>query len=170
MKYDTTTFETPFGLFSAAIDSDGAVAATAFGDLGVLRRRLIAERDATFIPDESRTRKLRDQVFAYAKGQLLEFNLPLQPGGTDFQRRVWLALAQIPRGKTRTYAQLAAQLGTAPRAVGQANARNPICLIVPCHRVIGATGTLTGFAFGVALKERLLAHERAIDARHLAAV
>jgi len=87
--------------------------------------------------------------------------VPLAPIGTEFQKRVWDALCAIPVGETRGYAQLAGQLGSpqAARAVGRANATNPICLFVPCHRVIGADGSLTGFAFGEDIKRKLLEHE-----------
>jgi methylated-DNA-[protein]-cysteine S-methyltransferase len=116
--------------------------------------------------DRSAGRFVREQVLAYFAGERREFELPLAPGGTDFQQRVWAALQRIPFGETRSYGQLAAGLGNpaASRAVGRANARNPICLIVPCHRVIGADGSLTGFAFGEEIKRRLLEHERVVSA------
>ena len=155
-----STFSTPAGAFSAAVNETGALVATAFGDLVALRARLgPAELDR----DAWRTNLVREQVEAYFAGARREFTLPLAADGTDFQRRVWAALVAIPFGETRTYGQLAAQLGrpAASRAVGRANATNPICLIVPCHRVIGADGSLTGFAFGEAVKRRLLEHERA---------
>ena len=89
--------------------------------------------------------------------------MKLAPCGTPFQQSVWTALQRIPFGETRSYGQLATELGNpgAARAVGRANATNPIALIVPCHRVIGSDGSLTGFAFGEDIKRRLLAHEGA---------
>jgi methylated-DNA-[protein]-cysteine S-methyltransferase len=89
--------------------------------------------------------------------------LTVTTGGTDFQRSVWKALRAIPAGETRTYGQLAAAIGSpkAVRAVGLANGRNPVALIVPCHRVIGANGTLTGYAGGLERKRWLLQHEGA---------
>jgi methylated-DNA-[protein]-cysteine S-methyltransferase len=88
--------------------------------------------------------------------------LAVNPGGTAYQRRVWDALRTIPAGQTRSYGQLAAQLGhTHARAVGQANSLNPIAIVVPCHRVIGADSTLTGYAGGLARKRWLLDHESA---------
>ena len=95
--------------------------------------------------------------------QRTTFTVPLAASGTPFQRAVWGALLTIPFGHTCSYGQLAQQLGqpTAGRAVGAANGRNPIAVIVPCHRVIGANGTLTGYAGGLAIKEWLLTHERA---------
>lgn len=98
------------------------------------------------------------QLKEYFAGQRTSFDLPLDFEGTDFQKRVWSALLQIPFGETRTYGQIARQLGhpRAVRAVGAANGRNPISIVAPCHRVIGADGTLTGFAGGLAAKKYLL--------------
>jgi methylated-DNA-[protein]-cysteine S-methyltransferase len=103
-----------------------------------------------------------EQIEAYFAGALTDFSLPLDPTGTDFQRRVWLALADIPYGATESYGQLASRVGNpkACRAVGLANGRNPIPLVLPCHRVIGSNGSLTGYGGGLALKQRLLDHER----------
>ncbi len=102
------------------------------------------------------------QLTAYFAGELKEFDLPLAPAGTAWQLRVWRALTTIPYGETAGYGQLAEELGkpTASRAVGTANGRNPISIIVPCHRVIGANGSLTGYAGGLERKEFLLALER----------
>jgi methylated-DNA-[protein]-cysteine S-methyltransferase len=101
------------------------------------------------------------QLEAYFGGELTEFDLPLRLDGTDFQRGVWDCLRRIPYGGIRTYGQLAAELGrpNASRAVGLANGRNPISIIVPCHRVIGSTGSLTGYGGGLDRKRRLLAFE-----------
>jgi methylated-DNA-[protein]-cysteine S-methyltransferase len=109
----------------------------------------------------------RDQLQAYFDGELVDFDLPLAPGGTAFQRRVWDELCRIPFGDTISYAELARRLGqpTATRAVGAANGRNPIAVIVPCHRVIGADGTLTGYGGGLDRKQWLLRHEAAVLAR-----
>jgi len=103
-----------------------------------------------------------EQIDAYFAGALTEFSLPLEPAGTDFQRRVWFALAAIPYGTTESYGQLATRVGNpkACRAVGLANGRNPLPLVLPCHRVIGANGSLTGYGGGLDLKKRLLDHER----------
>lgn len=102
-----------------------------------------------------------DQLAAYFAGSLRDFDLPLAPRGTAFQRRVWQALREIPYGQTVSYSELAAQVGNARacRAVGLANGRNPISIVVPCHRVIGADGTLTGYGGGLDRKRRLLALE-----------
>lgn len=100
----------------------------------------------------------------YFDGDRTEFTVPLDPVGTPFQQRVWVALRQIPFGETTTYGRLAGSLGSpgAARAVGAANRRNPISIIVPCHRVIGANGELTGFAGGMETKRRLLELEAAV--------
>ncbi len=99
-----------------------------------------------------------DQLDEYFAGERTAFDLPLHPVGTDFQLRVWARLRAIPYGETRSYGQLALELGQAgaSRAVGLANGRNPLSIIVPCHRVIGADGSLTGFGGGVDRKRFLL--------------
>lgn len=102
------------------------------------------------------------QLAEYFAGRRRVFELPLAPRGTGFQERVWHALLAIPFGQTRSYGELARAIGrpAASRAVGAANAKNPISIIVPCHRVIAATGALTGYAGGMAAKRWLLDHER----------
>ncbi|MGH3304831.1 MAG: methylated-DNA--[protein]-cysteine S-methyltransferase [Streptosporangiaceae bacterium] len=99
-----------------------------------------------------------EQLAAYFAAQLTEFTLPLAPAGTPFQRRVWAALAGIPYGETWSYGQLAAKIGNpaAVRAVGLANGRNPIAVVIPCHRVIGSDGSLTGYGGGLDRKRYLL--------------
>lgn len=103
-----------------------------------------------------------EQLDAYFAGSLTEFNVNLQLAGTDFQHRVWAALRTIPYGETRTYGQIAAQIGSpaAARAVGLSNGRNPISIIVPCHRVIGSGGGLTGYGGGIDRKRLLLTLEQ----------
>ena len=102
------------------------------------------------------------QLDAYWAGELFHFDLPLAPAGTPFQQKVWSALRKIPYGTTVSYGAIATRIGvpTASRAVGAANGRNPIAIVVPCHRVIGANGKLTGYAGGLDMKEALLAHEQ----------
>jgi methylated-DNA-[protein]-cysteine S-methyltransferase len=106
------------------------------------------------------------QIDAYFAHELRQFSLPLQPSGTEFQRRVWFALADIGYGETQSYRQLAERVGNpkACRAVGLANGRNPIPLILPCHRVIGSNGSLTGYGGGLDLKRWLLEHEASAGA------
>ena len=102
---------------------------------------------------------IREQLDEYFAGTRHAFDLPLAPHGTAFERAVWQRLTEIPFGETTTYGELARELGSAPRAVGRANGRNPISIIVPCHRVIGAKGGLTGYAGGIPTKQALLNHE-----------
>jgi methylated-DNA-[protein]-cysteine S-methyltransferase len=159
------TFRTPVGEFSVATDPTGAVLATAFGNDDALRARLGAFHA---LREKRLATDVREQVAAYFAGTRKDFDLPLAATGTPFQRRVWTALQQIPFGTTRSYGDLARELRSSPRAIGRANATNPICLIVPCHRVIGADGSLTGFAFGEDIKRRLLEHERGAAASRAA--
>ncbi|MGH3385667.1 MAG: methylated-DNA--[protein]-cysteine S-methyltransferase [Nocardioidaceae bacterium] len=105
----------------------------------------------------------RAQLTAYFAGERRDFDLPLRAEGTEFQRRVWAQLRQIPYGSTMSYGEVAGELGLVPgasRAVGLANGRNPISIIVPCHRVIGADGSLTGYGGGIDRKRALLSLER----------
>jgi methylated-DNA-[protein]-cysteine S-methyltransferase len=113
---------------------------------------------ATWRRDPAAFRDAAGQLRAYFAGELRDFDLPLAPEGTDFQRRVWAALREIPYGETITYTELAAAVGRprAVRAAGAANGRNPIAVVIPCHRVIGATGALTGYGGGLARKRLLL--------------
>ncbi len=115
------------------------------------------EEDATAFGEVER------QLDEYFAGTRTAFDLPLAPSGTPFQRRVWAELAQVPHGTTVTYGELARRVGhpRASRAVGAAVGRNPVSIVVPCHRVVGADGTLTGYAGGVGRKAFLLAQERA---------
>lgn len=104
----------------------------------------------------------QEQLGEYFAGERTDFDLPLAARGTDFQQRVWALLRQIPYGRTWSYGQLAAELGQpgASRAVGLANGRNPISIVVPCHRVVGSTGAITGYGGGVERKQTLLDLER----------
>lgn len=105
------------------------------------------------------------QVREYMEGKRDHFDLKLNPSGTEFQKQVWKALTAIPFGELRTYGDIAKKLGNekACRAVGMANSKNPIPLIVPCHRVVGAGGKLTGFAHGLTIKEQLIRLEKEKD-------
>lgn len=103
--------------------------------------------------------EVQRQLDEYFAGERTAFELPLSLHGTPFETSVWDALQRIPYGETTTYGELSRELGGSPRAVGRANGRNPISIIVPCHRVIGKDGSLTGYAGGLDTKRRLLAHE-----------
>ena len=159
MKHFFDTFLTPLGDFSVAMDGNGAVVATAFGDEAALCRRF---RTDDLVRDSRAVAEPRHEIEEYFAGDRQDFTVRLGAAGTAFQQSVWSALREIPFGATRSYGQLAAFLKKpgAARAVGRANATNPVCVIVPCHRVIGADGSLTGFAFGEAIKRRLLMLEQ----------
>ena len=170
MNLHTFTLATPVGPFSCALDDTGAVAATAFGPTSALRGRLPSCRLKDDMKSAAAAR-VGGQVREYFAGTRFDFDVRLSPRGTEFQLRVWAELGGIPVGETRTYREIATAIGNskAARAVGRANATNPICLFVPCHRVIGTDGSLTGFAFGATIKGWLLDHERAMAASGQAA-
>jgi methylated-DNA-[protein]-cysteine S-methyltransferase len=146
-------FKTPFGPAWASVDSNGAVTEFYFGagDDG----------GGVFVPE------VAHQIEEFFAGKRQAFDLPLAPKGTEFQKRVWAELLKIPFGETISYGELARRIGNpaASRAVGRANATNPISLIVPCHRVIGTNGKLTGYGGGLELKDKLIAWERGIRSR-----
>jgi methylated-DNA-[protein]-cysteine S-methyltransferase len=117
---------------------------------------------ADWVPDDRAFPDAVEQLKAYFAGERTDFDLELSLAGSEFQRRVWQALLTIPYGETRSYGEIAEQIGAsgAARAVGLANGRNPIAIIVPCHRVIGASGSLTGYGGGLDRKRTLLEMER----------
>ncbi len=123
--------------------------------------RALSPRD-DWLRDDGFFGAVRRQLDAYFSGELTAFTVPLHHSGTDFQKQVWQALLTIPYGETRSYGQLAKQIGkpTASRAVGAANGANPLPIITPCHRVIGSDKSLTGFGGGVETKRFLLALEQ----------
>jgi methylated-DNA-[protein]-cysteine S-methyltransferase len=149
------TIETPFGTFAAWVDEAGCLLRFKFRIAGAAKVDPMAERNTKALSE------VRRQVNQYAQGKRQDFEFELFPTGPDFNKLVWKALLQIPFGCTTTYGKLAKGIGhpTAARAVGAANGANPIALVVPCHRVIGSDGSLTGFAGGLPLKRRLLEHE-----------
>ena len=119
------------------------------------------EPEAFELVETALLKRAAEQLEAYLEGKRKSFDLPLAPEGTAFEKAVWEALQGIPYGETRTYGEIAAQIGrpTASRAVGRANNRNPISIVIPCHRVLGADGSLVGYAGGLELKLRLMALE-----------
>jgi len=121
-----------------------------------------AEAEPDWQQNSSPFRDLTRQLEAYFAGQLEIFDLPLAPEGTSFQQKVWTELCKIPYGETISYGDLACRIGNpnASRAVGLANGSNPIPIIIPCHRVIGSNGKLTGYGGGLHIKEKLLALEK----------
>jgi methylated-DNA-[protein]-cysteine S-methyltransferase len=151
------TLETPLGPMPCARD-----------DIGITHLRLPEHRRGSrpaddWVRDDDAFDDVRTQLGEYFFGRRTVFDLPLHAAGNPWQHRVWAALTEIPWGTTTTYGALAAQLGVpkAARAVGTANALNPVPIIVPCHRVIGANGALTGYAGGLDTKRRLLELEGA---------
>ncbi|MFD2190972.1 methylated-DNA--[protein]-cysteine S-methyltransferase [Pistricoccus aurantiacus] len=130
-------------------------------DKGLTEIDFVEARDETPRPN-AMTQQCQAQLAEYFAGRRREFDLPLTPQGTGFQQQVWRALREIPYGQTCSYSSLAERLNRpgAQRAVGAANGKNPISIVVPCHRVIGRSGRLTGYAGGLERKEWLLMHER----------
>jgi methylated-DNA-[protein]-cysteine S-methyltransferase len=147
-----TTFESPVGPLLLAGDAD-ALRLVSFES-----SKHAAPPQADWKQDNALFAEVIRQLQAYFRGELREFDVPLALEGTEFQRRVWGALRGIPYGETISYLQLAERIGNpkAVRAVGLANGSNPIPIIVPCHRVIGSDGSLTGFGGGISTKKKLL--------------
>ncbi len=148
-------FDTPFGRIGLA-ENGAAMTNVFFGNTVFPAAYELGETPLL--------RRAADQLAEYFARRRTAFDLPLAPEGTPFEREVWAALRTIPYGETRTYGELARQLGrpNACRAVGRANGRNPLSILLPCHRVIGAGGRLTGYAGGLAMKEALLRLEGAL--------
>ena len=146
-----TLFPSPVGPLLLTCDGN-ALTSVSFG-----------EPDASWIHMENLSifASVRGWMHAYFAGVPQPVNFPICPAGTDFQRRVWEILLTIPYGETTTYGAIARQLGDrmSAQAVGQAVGRNPIAILIPCHRVVGAKGQLTGYAWGIERKQRLLCHE-----------
>jgi methylated-DNA-[protein]-cysteine S-methyltransferase len=113
-------------------------------------------------PDDGTFAEVARQLDEYWAGERDTFDLPLSERGTPFERSVWARLREIPKGETTTYGEIARELGSVARAVGRANGRNQISIIVPCHRVVGADGSLTGYAGGLDAKRALLEHEQGV--------
>lgn len=118
--------------------------------------------EPAWAPDRGSLARVRTELDRYFAGELRDFETPLMPEGTPFQRRVWSELCRIPYGETISYGELARRVGNtrAVRAVGLANGANPIAIVIPCHRVIGSNGTLVGYGGGLPIKQALLALER----------
>jgi methylated-DNA-[protein]-cysteine S-methyltransferase len=152
------TLPSPLGPLTVVVDGDGALTRIHF--VGVAP-------PPEALPDEGRCAAAVEQLRGYFAGERRRFDLPLAPAGTPFQRRVWSELARIEWGSTVDYGALAARIGRpgAARAVGRANATNPIPIVIPCHRVIGRDGSATGYAGGIEAKRTLLR----LEGRELAA-
>ncbi len=153
MQY--SMIESPLGDLLVIGDEDGLSALWLRTGRHVSQTPVNAERNDAAFAD------VREQMTEYFAGSRQKFELRLNPHGTEFQQKVWMVLRDIPYGETASYGQQAKRLGDpgASRAVGLANGRNPISIIVPCHRVIGADGSLTGYGGGIEAKRWLLDHE-----------
>ncbi len=155
-----STLPTPFGPMQVAVDADGVLV-----EVNLPNRRPATESRAP-LPRSAADglRVARNQLSEYFLGQRREFDLRFDPRGTPFERDVWLRLCAIPYGATTSYGAIAAELGllNGARAVGRANGANPIPIVIPCHRVIGTDGRLTGYGGGLPLKRALLALEGAM--------
>lgn len=163
MSYSMKMTDTPVGRLRLAAGERGLIAVL-WPDHDPRRVRLgplVEDQDHPILIETER------QLDAYFAGRLQSFTLPLDFHGTEFQIAVWQALLTIPFGETRSYGEIARQIGkpNACRAVGAANGRNPISIITPCHRLVGSDGSLTGFAGGLAAKQHLLRMERGASAR-----
>lgn len=157
MSLVKTTMKSPVGVLTL-VASDAGLVAVLWPDDDPKRVRLdMSQEDAS----HEVLKKTMAQLQEYFAGARTTFDVPLDARGTVFQKQVWEQLSAIPYGETRSYGEIAARLGnpTASRAVGAANGRNPLSIVVPCHRVIGSSGALTGFAGGLEVKRMLLALE-----------
>ena len=152
-----STYQSPLGEIALVATNNGLSA------LAFQQGKAAISPDDNWQEDENRFSKVKQQLDEYFSGERREFDLALDPKGTPFQKTVWRALCTIEQGKTISYGELAHIINNpkAVRAVGTANGANPIALIVPCHRVIGSNGKLTGYAGGLALKSKLHMHEGA---------
>ena len=163
------TADSPAGPLAFAVNETGALLRSQFvaGHYATTLEQELERDGYTLAHDAQRTAQARAQLLEYHHGARRVFELPLALAGTEWQRHIWQELTHIPFGETRSYGEMAAQIGRplAARAVGRANATNPLPLIVPCHRLIGANGALTGFGGGLELKARLLAHEAQVSGK-----
>lgn len=155
MKRYWHTIDSPFQTFAAWVDEEGRLLRFNLRAKGADKVDPLAEKNEKKLAD------VQHQVTQYANGKRREFDFELAPDGPDFNKLVWQALIDIPFGTTTSYGAIARKIGHpgSARAVGAANGANPIALIVPCHRVIGSDGSLTGYGGGLPLKRKLLEHE-----------
>ena len=166
MRAYVDTVESPAGELAFAVDGEGALISLHFAEStdGTDMEETLWDEGFEVSRDEGRTAAAREELREYYAGERREFGLPLALAGSEWQKTVWRELTRIPYGQTRSYGEIADRLDRpgAARAVGRANASNRLPVVVPCHRVIAADGTLGGFNGGLHLKERLLEHERRV--------
>ena len=163
MKAYVDEIASPACPLAFAVDDDGALVRLHFveSDYGPFMEEDLEDEGYTVEVDQTKTAPVRTELSEYTNGKRKTFDVPLAFSGSEWQKAVWAELTRIPFGETRSYGEVADALGRpgAARAVGSANARNVLPVVVPCHRVIAADGTLGGFNGGLHLKERLLEHE-----------
>jgi methylated-DNA-[protein]-cysteine S-methyltransferase len=161
LKIYTSEYQAPVGVLYFASSDKGLVQINLLNEDNFIDNLKKIFSEAEVIEDHAKNQKAIQQLTEYFDGSRRIFDLPFDLVGTDFQKKVWLALSKIPFGKTVSYKQIAENIGNpkAVRAVGLANNRNPIPIIIPCHRVIGANGNLVGYGGGLEMKRRLLIHE-----------
>ena len=166
MKAYIGEIDSPAGPLAFAVDEEGALMRLHFveSDYGPVMEEDLGDEGYAVEVDETKTAVVRRELSEYAHGKRMTFDAPLALSGSEWQKAVWTELTRIPFGETRSYGEVADALGRpgAARAVGSANARNVLPVVVPCHRVIAADGTLGGFNGGLHLKERLLEHETSV--------
>ena len=164
MRAYVDEIESPAGPLAFAVDEEGTLVRLHFVEsaYGPVMEAELEDEGYTVETDEMRTARVRSELAEYVSGRRRTFDVPLAFVGSVWQKAVWMELTRIPFGETRSYGEIADSLGRpgAARAVGRANASNVLPVVVPCHRVIAADGTLGGFNGGLHLKERLLEHER----------
>ena len=160
-----TRFPSPLGEIHAVL-ADGKLCEMDFSHIWAVKRKRLERRfGALELVDAINPDGLADKLSAYFAGDLRAVDdIEVDPGGTAFQRKVWRELRAIPAGDTLSYGEFARRIGhaNAPRAVGAANGRNPVAIVIPCHRLVGADGALTGYASGIEYKRWLLQHEGAL--------
>jgi methylated-DNA-[protein]-cysteine S-methyltransferase len=161
-----TTYESPIQELKLLSDGRSLIG------LYMMSEKHVLQQQSDWVEDDSVApfSETKQQLNEYFAGTLIEFNLPIQLHGTAFQQKVWKVLKTIPYGVTMSYGELAKQLNqpNASRAVGLANGKNPVSIVVPCHRVIGANGKLTGYGGGIERKQWLLSHERLMQMKQAA--
>jgi AraC family transcriptional regulator of adaptative response/methylated-DNA-[protein]-cysteine methyltransferase len=163
-----TIVDSPFGRMLVAVTARGICALSVHQSDERQENELRRDyREANIIRDDDAARPAADAVVRYLRGETARCEIPLEVSGTPFQLSVWRELLAIPEGATRSYGEIAARLGrpAAARAVGHANGANPVSILIPCHRAIGANGKLTGYRWGLEIKRRLLAFEQARASR-----
>jgi methylated-DNA-[protein]-cysteine S-methyltransferase len=160
-----TRFTSPLGEIHAVL-ADGRLCEMDFSHIWATKKKRLVRRFGSInLVDAVNPDGLADKLSAYFAGDVHAIDdIAVDPGGTEFQRKVWRELRAIPAGETRSYGEFAKHIGHAqgPRAVGAANGQNPVAVVIPCHRLIGANGALTGYASGIEYKQWLLQHEGAL--------